>query len=366
MLNKHLISLLFLTCFLSLNAQKINNLSDFFRNKNGQIKIGKNKQARLKILLGSNFNCVLECCTDNLDCSVSKISSDIIIEIEQTEKEYNNRYQKIAILKWRNSDSLAKLNLNLDTINYYSNIVKLKNKIKEIQYLSFSKGKISTYLDSKLYENSDLKKYVSLLNDLSVNKVELLSYEEKLKNWEKLLEPIEEQRKIRVLDEWHQFIKNQMLIRWDIETEKLEKERLEKIKAEEEEKRRMAEEEKLKLEEEQKFYIWKNNLRFSINYKLETVEIYYRCNYCEEEWFYCIDDEFPELDFSNYTYPEFMKQLWKEHKNKEGAEGWGNSCFLSSFGGIISGKSKEKWCNDCGRKLKLIEKRNFLKKTFKN
>jgi hypothetical protein len=358
MVNKNLITLFFLTFILSLNAQKINNLSDFFRNKKGQIKIGKNKQAQFSILLGANFNCLSECCNGNSECSVSKMALDIISEIEQIEKTYNDRFKKIQIYKWRNSDTLSKMNLNLDTINDYSKIVKLKNKIKEIQDVNFVKIKISSYLDPKLYEKSDLKKYITLINGLQADQAEILGYEEKLDNWEKLLEPIEEQRESSVLEEWHQFIKSQILVRWDIEKERLEKERIKE--KEELENRRQKEEQRI-IQEQQNFNKWKKNLRFSINYKLETIEIYYRCNYCEEEWFYCIDDVFPELDFSNYEYPEFMQQLWKEHKNKEGTEGW-NSCVF----GIISVKSKEKWCNDCGRKLKLIEKRNFLKKTFKN
>jgi hypothetical protein len=367
MVNKNLITLFFLTFILSLNAQKINNLSDFFTNKQGQVKISKSKQARLKTLLGSNFNCILECCSDNRECSISKISLDIISEIEQIEKDYNHRFQKIETLKWRNSDTLAKLNLNLDTINYYSKIVKLKNKTKEIQNINYVKSKISTYLDPKLYENSDLNIYMSLLNGLRADQVEVLSYEEKLDAWEKLLEPIEEQRETRVLEEWHQFIKSQILVRWDVEKERLEKER--KKEKEELENRKQKEEQQI-IKEEQNFNKWKKNLRFSIDYKHKIIEGLDRCEACKEEWVLCHGDEFPELDFSKYAYPDFMKKLWEEHKNENrtvvGFLG-GDDCTLLKFGKIISVNENPRRCDHCSRKtVRYYEKSKYLNKTFKN
>lgn len=366
MVNKNLITLLLLIFILSLNAQKINNLSDFFRNKKGQIKIGKKKQAQFSILLGANFNCLSECCTGNSECSVSKMALEIISEIEQIEKTYNDRFNKIQIYKWRNSDTLAKMNLNLDTINDYSKILKLKNKIKEIQDVNFVKIKISSYLDTKLYEKSDLKKYITLLNGLQADQAEILGYEEKLDNWEKLLEPIEKQRESRVLEEWHQFIKSQILVRWDIEKERLEKERIKE--KEELENRRQKEEQRI-IQEEQNFNKWKKNLRFSINYKYKIIEGLYRCEACKEEWVVCHDDEFPELDFSKYAYPEYMKNLWKEHKVENSKVGgfFGDDCFLLKFGNALNVKENSRRCDHCYRTtVKYYEKSKYLNKTFKN
>ncbi|NBX79576.1 MAG: hypothetical protein EBQ94_04215, partial [Flavobacteriales bacterium] len=95
---------------MSVNAQEINNLSDFFRNKKGEIKISKGKQAKLKTVLGSNFNCILECCLNNHECSTNNSFLDINSKLEQIEKDYNNRFQNIQILKLRNSDTLSKMN----------------------------------------------------------------------------------------------------------------------------------------------------------------------------------------------------------------------------------------------------------------
>jgi hypothetical protein len=361
MVNKNLITLFFLTFIFSLNAQKINNLSDFFRNEKGQVKISKSKQARLETVLGSNFNCILECCCDNRECSVSKISLEIISEIEQIEKIYNDRFQKIQILKWRNSDTLAKMNSKLDTINYYSKILNLKAKMIGIQENKFVKSNINTYLDSKLYEKSDLSRYILVLNDLTADQIELLSYKEKLDNWEKLLEPIEKQREERVMEEWTQFIKSQILIRWDIEKERLEKERL--VEKEEEEKKRQKEEAQ-RIQEEQNFNKWKKNLRFSIDYQYKVIEGLDRCDACKEEWVVCQGDEFPELDFSKYAYPEYMKKLWKEHKNEIGRV---DDCFLLEFGKDLSAEGNLKRCDRCNRKtVKYYEKSKYLNKTFKN
>jgi hypothetical protein len=367
MVNKNIITLFFLTLIFSLNGQKINNLSDFFRNEQGKVKISKSKQARLRNILGSNFNCILECCSDNQECSISKISLDIISEIDQIEKVYNERFQKNQILKWRNSDTLSKMNLNFDTINYYSNIVKLKNKTKEIQDVNFVKIKISSYLDTKLYENSDLKKYITLLNGLRADQAEILGYEEKLDNWEKLLEPIEEQRESRVLEEWYQFIKSQILVRWDVEKEILEKER---IKEKEELENRKQKEEQRLIQEEQNFNKWKKNLRFSIDYKHKIIEGLDRCEACKEEWVVCHGDEFPELDFSKYAYPDFMKKLWKEHKNENRTVVgffWGDDCVLLKIGKIPSTEGNLRICDRCNRKtVRYYEKNKYLNKTFKN
>ena len=216
-MKNNILLLLFFSFLVSVNAQEINYLSDFFRNKKGEIKISKGKQAKLKTVLGSNFNCILECCLNNHECSID-ITSKVYInsKIEQIEKDYIDRYQRIQILKWRNSDTLSKMNINLDTINYFSKFTDLKLKLKRVQAIDFEKSKISTYLNPKLFENSDLKRYISVLNDLARDQDLLLSYNEKLDKWEELLKPIEKERVARMQEEWKQFVKAQMLIRWDI------------------------------------------------------------------------------------------------------------------------------------------------------
>jgi len=371
----NILLLLFFSFIVSVNAQEINNLSDFFRNKKGEIKISKGKQAKLKTVLGSNFNCILECCLNNNECSTNNSFLDINSKLEQIEKDYNNRFQNIQILKLRNSDTLSKMNLNLDTINYFSKFADIKLKLKRVQEINFEKSKISSYLDPKLYEQSDLKKYLTLLNDLAKEQEFILNYEGKLKqqleNWEKLLEPIEKERIARVQEEWKQFVKGQMLIRWDIEKERLEKERLKK-KQEEEEKKKEQEQRELEAEqEEQKFDEWEENLKFSIKYKHKIIEGIYRCVKCEEEGFACHADEFPKLDFSNYAYPDHMEKLWKKHKNNESTVqtnifGIPDDCFLIKFGSIVSPGSENKYCEYCGRKLKLYEKNETVNKIFKN
>lgn len=362
----NILLLLFFSFLVSANAQLINDLSDFFRNKKGEVKISKSKQAKLKVVLGSSFNCILECCLNNHECSITKTSQEINSKIEQIEKDYIDRYQRIQILKWRNSDTLSKMKLNLDTINYFKNFAFIKLDVKNAQEIKFKKSKISTYLNPKLFENSDLKRYISVLNDLARDQDLLLSYNEKLDKWEELLKPIEKERVARTQEEWKQFVKGQMLVRWDIEKERLEKERL---KEEEEEKRREEEEEQQREQEIQKFYKWEENLRFTINYKQKIIEGIYRCVRCQEESVACHDDDFPNLDFSNYAYPDHMKKLWERHKNNESTVqtdifGIPDDCFLIKFGKILDNKNPD--CRYCGRTLKYYEKSKTVNKTFKN
>jgi hypothetical protein len=157
-----------------------------------------------------------------------------------------------------------------------------------------------------------------------------------------------------------------MLIRWDIEKERLEKERL---KEEEEEKRREEEEEHQREQEIQKFYKWEENLRFTFNYKLETIKGIGRCVVCKEEWIICHDEEFPKLDFSKYDYPNYMEKLWVEHKKNEtplqgGLFGLSDRCVTYKLGQAISGKYLT--CDYCGRRLKFYEKSKTVNKIFKN
>ena len=358
---------------MSANAQEINDLSDFFRNKKGKVKISNSKQAKLKTVLGSNFNCILECCLNNHECSITKTSQEINSKIEQIEKDNSVYSKRIQILKLRNNDTLSKMNINLDTINYFSKFTDLKLKLKRVQAIDFEKSKISSYLDPKIYEESDLKKYLTLLDDLAKEQESILNYEGKLKqqleNWEKLLEPIEKERIARTQEEWKQFVKGQMLVRWDIEKERLEKERLKKKQKEEEEKRREEEEEQQREQELQKFNKWKKNLKFTINYKQKIIEGIYRCVRCQEESVACHDDDFPNLDFSNYAYPDHMKKLWERHKNNESTVqtdifGIPDDCFLIKFGKILDNKNPD--CRYCGRTLKYYEKSKTVNKTFKN
>lgn len=359
-----ILTLLFLSFMVNLNAQQINNLSDFFRNKKGQIKLSKSKQTKLKTILGSNFNGILECCEFNQEYSVSKTSDLLSLKINKLAASYNDRYQKNQILTWRNRDTVSKMNLNIDTINYLDKLTDIIAVLKKIDKIEFEKKKISIYLNAKSYESSDLKKYQDVLNILDSIRDISSNIEKKLNNWEQLLEPIEKQRLARAKEEWKQFVKSQMLIRWEIEKEKIEKE-------EGERKRELEEQEKRELQEEQKFNNWKKNLRFSIKYKQEAIEGYYRCNRCQEESICCYDDKFPKLDFSNYAYPDYMENLWEEHKSREETADhslfFNNTCGMLKFGSVLTiGSGKYDRCEYCGTKLKYFEKSKFLNKTFKN
>lgn len=363
---------IFLYSDFSLQAQEINKISDFFRNKKGKIGITSTNKRKLKPILGNYYYCALDYCLHKEQCNVLNTVEFLNLELQNIEIKFKKDFESIRILENRNKDSLSRINISFDTSEFRKDLHKIYERLEKFKHKVYSKNKIQIYIRQNTFDTTDLNKFINDLNDLKKEGKNISELEEKISktfaNWLNILNPIEEKRKINVEEVWFEFVKSQMKQKWDEEIlRKQEKERQERLIKEEEEKKEKKEKEKNeKIEEEKRKYTdWKKNTRFSIPYRVEIVKDIIKCSYCSWE---DVNKKlnFPNLNFSNYGNEKYMKKLWDEHKQIIEKEIIGYRGFLSHsvFGTLATIISMK--CNNCGHRLIKDKTSTFENKVFKN
>jgi len=363
-----LITIIFYSGY-TVHSQGILTISDFFKNENGEIKISKAKQKKIKPILGSYYYCALDNCLHEEGCNVLKSVELLILELQNVERKFKKDYESISILEKRNKDSLSRMNISFDTTEFRKDFQKIQNRLEKFEHKVYSKNKISIYVRQNTFDKTDLKKFIFDIEELKKESQHISELEEKISitftNWLNILNPLEKIRKLTVDEIWFAFVKSQMKQKWDeeilLKREKERKERLIKEGKENEEKEKQEQIE----EEKEKFAAWKKNTRFSISYKVEIVNNIIKCSYCSYKKNKKNKLNFPNLNLSNYGNEKYMRKLWDEHKKIIEYEIIGNSGFFGHevFEAPIFGGGK---CDKCGSSTVRDPKSTFEKKIFKN